>query len=329
MAYDVRFISQSDVESLCITMKEVIDYVETGWKMKGEGKVELPAKIGVHPRGNCYLHAMPCWIGGDTDMVGIKWVAGYPMNLEKKLPYNNGVFILNDIETGVVKAIIDSNWMTTWRTGAAASLGAKYFADPKASVVAVVGLGTIGKITLRAFREVLPEMKTVKIYDPIETQADKYIEIMKDVCQKVEFVKCKNVKDVCEDADVVTTCAPILEKPNRTITADMLKENVCCVSSDYCSTFGGDVVNGGKVFVCDDRNQYLLTQEHGTYFQDGYPLANEIYADMGEVVAGKAASVREGRRTCLFMGIASHDLMTAKLILKKADEKNVGTMLKL
>ena len=42
---------------------------------------------------------------------------------------------------------------------------------------------------------------------------------------------------------------------------------------------------------------------------------------MGEVVAGKAEPVRKGRRTCLFMGIASHDVMTAKLILEKAVAK--------
>lgn len=48
MAYDVRFISQADVESLGISMKEVMDGVETGWRMNGEGKTELPAKIGIH-----------------------------------------------------------------------------------------------------------------------------------------------------------------------------------------------------------------------------------------------------------------------------------------
>ncbi len=329
MAYDVRFISQSDVESLGITMGEVIDHVEAGWKMKGEGKVELPAKIGIHPRPDCYIHAMPCWISGDIDMAGIKWVAGFPMNLGKKLPYNNGIFVLNDSETGVVKAIMDCNWMTTWRTGAAAGLGAKYFAAQDASVVAVVGLGTIGKITLRAFNEVLPAMKTVKIYDPIAAQAERYIEAMKVVCPKVEFVISKDVKGVCEDADVITSCAPILEVPHRTITEAMLKKDVCCIANDYDSTFDGEAVAGSNVFVCDDRNQYLWTQKQGVYFLHGYPSEDGIYADMGEVVAGKAASVREGRRVCLFMGIASHDVMTAKLILEKAAERNIGTMLKL
>ena len=116
MAYNVLYLSQDDVKSLGINMKEVIDAVEKGLEIKGNGHVELPPKPGVHPRDNCYIHAMPCWIGGDVDAAGIKWVAGYPSNLEKGLPYNNGLFCLNDTDTGVIKAIMDANWMTTWRT---------------------------------------------------------------------------------------------------------------------------------------------------------------------------------------------------------------------
>lgn len=329
MAYDVRFISEADVISMGISMKEVLEAVEAGWKKRGEGLVELPPKIGVHPRHDAYMHAMPCWVGGDVDMAGIKWVCGYPTNLERKLPYNNGVFILNSVETGVVEAIMDCNWMTTWRTGAAAGLGAKYFADPKSEVVSVVGLGRIGQISLRAFKEVLPNMKTVKIFDPIPAQAERYIAAMKDVVPNVEFVICKDYKSVCEDADVITSCAPIVADPERPVKANMLKKDVFCMTSDYCSTFDADIVNKGTSFVCDDKGQYLWTQEQGIYFQKGYPIAAEIYADACEIAAGKKPVVREGHRTCLFMGIAVNDVMTAKLILEKASEKNVGTMLKL
>lgn len=329
MAYDVRFLSESDVAALGITMKEVISAVDAGWKKRGEGLVELPPKIGVHPRHDAYMHAMPCWVGGDVDMAGIKWVCGYPTNLSRKLPYNNGVFVLNSVETGVVEAIMDCNWMTTWRTGAAAGLGAKYFADPKSEVVAVVGLGTIGKITLRAFKETLPCMKVVKVYDPVQSQAEKYVEAMKDIVPGVTFEICKGYRDVCMDADVVTSCAPIIANPTRPVKADILKKNVFCMTSDYCSTFGAEVVSQGSSFVCDDKGQYLWTQEQGDYFQNGYPTESEIYADICEVAAGKKEPVHEGRRTCLFMGIAVNDVMTAKLIMEKAKEQNAGSVLKL
>lgn len=62
MAYDVRFLSEADVAALGISMKEVLDAVDTGWKLNGEGKVENPPKIGVHPRHDAYMHAMPCWL---------------------------------------------------------------------------------------------------------------------------------------------------------------------------------------------------------------------------------------------------------------------------
>jgi ornithine cyclodeaminase/alanine dehydrogenase len=187
MAYDVLFLSQDDVESLGIEMAEVISAVEEGLRIKGEGKVELPPKPGVHPRDDCYIHAMPCWIGGDVDMAGVKWVAGFPSNLEKKLPYNNGIFCLNDTDTGVVKAIMDANWMTTWRTGAAAAVGAKNFAPPDAKVVSVIGLGTIGKIVLRAIKTALPGISSVKLYDPLKAQREKFTDELGKLFPDIKF----------------------------------------------------------------------------------------------------------------------------------------------
>ena len=152
---------------------------------------------------------------------------------------------------------------------------------------------------------------------------------MKDVVPGVEFVPCKDYKSVCEDADVITSCAPIVADPERPVKANMLKKDVFCMASDYCSTFDAEIVAKGTSFVCDDKGQYLWTQEQGVYFQKGYPTAEGIYADAGEIAAGKKPVVREGHRTCLFMGIAVNDVMTAKLIMEKAKEKNAGTMLKL
>jgi ornithine cyclodeaminase/alanine dehydrogenase len=46
---------------------------------------------------------------------------------------------------------------------------------------------------------------------------------------------------------------------------------------------------------------------------------------MGQVCAGLVKPSMKGRRGAVLMGIASHDVMTARLILAKATEKNVGT----
>lgn len=329
MAYDVLFLSQDDVASLGITMGEMLREIELGWKLKGEGKVELPPKPGVHPRENCYIHAMPCWIGGDVDTAGLKWIAGFPQNLGRKLPYNNGIFCLNDTETGLLTTIMDANWMTTWRTGAASGVGAKFLATPGASVVTVIGLGAIGKINLRAIKTALPGIKNVKAYDPLAAQADAFIAQMQPLFPDLNFTKCASIQDACADSDIVTSSAPIVENPQRPGKAAWLKEDALVITTDYDSTFDADTASKAGAFVCDDRGQYLWTQERGVYFQNGYPTSSGIYADMGEICAGIKKPVTDGRRTCVFMGIASHDVMTARLILQRAKETKKGQWLKL
>jgi ornithine cyclodeaminase/alanine dehydrogenase len=329
MAYDVLFLSQDDVVSLGIGMNEVIEAVERGLALKGEGRVELPPKPGVHPRDNCYIHAMPCWIGGDVDIAGIKWVAGFPPNINKNLPYNNGIFCVNDTDTGLVKAIMDANWMTTWRTGAAAALGAKYFAPADVKTVAVIGLGTIGKIVLRAIKTLYPGISDVRLYDPLPAQYEKFTAEISGLFPEVSLKKTKTMQEACEGADIVTTNAPILEHPERGLRKSWLKPDCLCISSDYDSTLNEDIAGGARAFCCDDRGQYLWTQERGIYFQNGYPKDKEIYADMGEMAAGHKTPVREGLRVCVFMGIASHDVMTANLIYQKATRAKIGQWLKL
>lgn len=323
---EALWLSQDDVQSLGITMGEVMAGVEEGWRLKGEGLVELPAKPGVHPRRDCYIHAMPCWIGGDIDAAGLKWVAGYPDNpAQRGLPYNTGLFILNDCETGLVKAVMDANWITTWRTGAASGIGARYLASPEASVLALIGLGTQGRINLRALVEALPNLKEVRLYDLFPAQVGSFLAEMEPLFPALAYRTCSSVEEVCAGADVVITCTPILAEPKRIVRSSWLKEDVLCIAVDYDSAFDADVMTGGEIFVCDDRNQYLWTQDHGVYFQAGYPREGEIYADMGEIVAGRKAPVRRGRRAALFMGIASHDVMTARTIYARARQAGVGT----
>ncbi|GAB6280339.1 MAG: hypothetical protein STSR0007_04030 [Thermovirga sp.] len=109
-------------------------------------------------RKDCFIHAMPCYVGGDVDAAGIKWVAGYPSNQAKGLPYITGVMCLNESGTGFVKAIMDANWITAWRTGAATGICAKHMADPESETIAIIGLGVQGRTNTMALAEALPKL---------------------------------------------------------------------------------------------------------------------------------------------------------------------------
>ncbi len=328
MSFDVLWISRDEIESLNITMPRIMQAVEQGFMALGTNEVEMPAKIGIHPRENCFIHAMPCHVAGAVDHCGIKCVSGYPPNTPKGLPYISGIMLLSEPETGLPRAVMDAGWITAWRTGAASGVYASHFGRRDTQSVAIVGAGVQGKVNLIAMREVFPKLRQVNVYDVSDTQTDNFLSEMRPELPAAEFKAYQDISTTVADADVIITCTPIVESPKRFITKDMIKPEALCISVDYCSAFSEEIMQEAT-FICDNRNQYIWTQKQGAYFQNGYPRADSIYADMGEVCAGMKPGVREGLRGGVLMGIASHDVMTASLVYGMAADKGLGTKVKL
>src|SRR5512146_2046954 len=92
---EILYLSQADVATLGITMAEIIAALELMFREKGESRVEMPAKVGVHTMPDAFLHAMPAYLPSQK-AVGMKWVGGYPDNRHRQLPYITGLLILND-----------------------------------------------------------------------------------------------------------------------------------------------------------------------------------------------------------------------------------------
>ncbi|MGE4424181.1 MAG: ornithine cyclodeaminase family protein [Pseudodesulfovibrio sp.] len=328
MGSEVRWISSGEMDRLGITMAEVMDAVETGFAALGTGLGEMPSKIGVHPREDSFIHAMPCYLGGHIDRAGVKCIAGYPTNPAKGLPYISGVMILNDPETGLPLAAMDAARVTAWRTGAASGVYARHFGDPETTSVAVVGTGVQGRANLLAMREVFPALNEVRCCGLREASVQRFIDEMAPKLPDAVFSLHTDIRTAVRNADVLITCTPMVEEPDRPVRREWLKDGCLVIAVDYDACVGEDVFRGAH-FTCDNRNQYVRTQEAGTYFQSGYPLPQDIDADLCEVCSGEKRGVREGRRGAVLMGIAAHDVMTAALVFERAAEAGVGTLVEL
>jgi len=130
MPDEILYLSRADVEAAGVAMPEVIAALAVAFREKGEGRVEMPPKPGIHPRSDAFLHAMPAWIPA-LGSAGIKWVGGFPENPAHGLPYISGLMILNDPENGFPTAVLDATWITAMRTGAATALAARHLARPE------------------------------------------------------------------------------------------------------------------------------------------------------------------------------------------------------
>jgi ornithine cyclodeaminase/alanine dehydrogenase len=319
----ILYLSQSEVASVGVTMKEIIDALEIAFREHGNGRTEMPPKPGVHTQPDAFIHAMPAYIPA-LYSVGMKWVSGYPENHRRGLPYITGLMILNDVETGIPLAVMDCTWITAMRTGAATALAAKYLARPESESVGILGCGVQGRTNLEALKVLFP-IKRVVAYDTLPDAAHKYANAVR-ARWHLKVTIAKQPREAVEGLDLVVTAGPILRKPHATIKAGWLKEGAFASLVDFDSYWDGAAMKEASKFCTDDIPQFEHYREVG-YFQDVPP----IYASLGELVAGKKRgrdNAQEKTMACN-LGLALDDMATAPIVYKRAVERGIGTLLEL
>jgi ornithine cyclodeaminase/alanine dehydrogenase len=318
------YLSKADVEAIGVTMAEIIESLKVTFRAKGEGRTEMPPKPGIHPGGgDNFIHAMPAYIA-DLKSAGIKWVAGFPENPNKGIPYVTGLLIFNDVETGLPLAVMDCVWITAMRTGAATALAAHYLARPESSVVGMLGCGVQGRSNVEALKVLFP-LKTVRAYDVKPETLKQYA---KDIRSRLdlEVVPAATPRDAVSGCDIVVTAGPILRTPHATIKAGWLDEGAFASLVDFDSYWEPAAMAQATKFCTDDTAQLQLYQQMG-YFKN----IPEIHADLGELASGQKPGRQsaEERTMTANLGLAIDDMAVAPLLYQRAVERGIGIWLPL
>ena len=324
MSLEVLYLSKKDVEKVGLSMAEIIETVEDSFREKGEGRVEVPPKPGIHPRPDSFIHAMPAYIPS-MNAAGIKWVSGFPENYKRNLPYITGVIILNDPETGVPICIMDAAWVTAMRTGAATAVAAKYLARKESKVFGIIGCGVEGRSNLEAIITVFEDLEEVRAYDINKDNLNRYVSEVKEKYD-IRVMPADSPRKAVEGCDIVVTATPILKNPNPVIEASWFKDGGFACPIDFDSYWKPEAMHSMHKFCTDDKEQLIYYKSVG-YFKD----IPEVYADLGEIVTGKKVGRESDSERIMSMnlGLAIEDMSTAVKIYEKAKRKGVGVWLNL
>ena len=318
------YLSQSDVATVGLTMPEVIELVEKAFFEKGEGRVEMPPKPGIHPgEGDNFIHAMPAYIPA-MGSAGIKWVSGFPENYKRGLPYITGLLILNDPETGVPVAVMDCQWITAMRTAAATAVAARRLARSESSRLGILGAGVQGTTNTEALNVLFP-LEEVLAYDVRPEAAQNFAaDITARLGLKVTVVN--DPRQAVTGCDLVVTAGPILKTPHATIQAGWLDAGAFASLVDFDSFWHPAALKEASKFCTDDMPQFMHYKEIG-YFQDVPP----VYADLGELVAGKKPGRQNPteRTMACNLGLALDDMAVAPTIYQRALAQKIGRILPL
>ncbi len=318
------YLSRQDVEKVALDLPTIIDLLEKAFREKGEGKVELPPKPGIHTRPNAFIHAMPAYIPS-LHSAGIKWVSGYPDNPPKGLPYISGLLILNDEESGLPYAVMDCTWITAYRTGAASALSAKYLARPDSKTLGIIGCGVQGRTHTEAMTTLFP-IERVYAFDILPSAQEKFIAEMQTKFPEIEFLPAKHPKEVVIQSEIVVTAGPILKNPSPTIEKDWLQPGAFATAVDFDSYWKGEALIQIDKFTTDDLAQMEYYRTIGYFKETPQP-----YADLGEIVAGKKPGRQSPteRSMAMNLGLAMDDMAVAPTIYQRALEMGLGVRLDL
>ena len=328
----LRYLNAADVTAAMPPLDERLALAETTMTALA-ADAELPPKIGVHPRpAGSFAHAMPAHLrdpggAGTNDLLGMKWIAGFPANRGRGLPAIHGLVVLNDPATGIPTAILDAGPITAQRTAAVSGVGIRQFGRRETAAtparVALVGAGVQGRSHLDVLGAVLPGCDLV-VFDRHPDRAAELARTAEAIAGVGGARVAATAREATADADLVVTAASFAAAEERQVlTPDWLADDALVVAIDYATYVSAAVARDATHFVVDERAQFLANRDAGQF--DGYP---EPDLTIGEAIVRDTGRPASGRVLVTHLGVGLADVVFGAAILRRAEELGIGTELR-
>ena len=323
--HSILFLSADDLDGLDLGMAEIIDILDSAFRLKAEGKAFMPPKIFFHREGPQFYSSMVS-ASSHLGFAGCKWQSGDPGNPARGLPYIQGLYILNEDRTGQMRAVMDAEWITGQRTAAASGLAIKYLAREDARTLGILGCGLQGRKHLEAVQAVRPLLNECVCYD---LKPDRQARFIEDMHGRFGFSVrgASGPEEVARSSDVLVTGGVIEKIRSPVIQPDWIAPGATVVTIDYDSYVTDEAIADMDLVLTDDEGQIEDARRNEGKFLG----VNRIDASLADLVSGRAGrrTSREQRILVFNLGIALEDLATAIEILRRAESAGAGTHLQM
>ena len=287
-----------------------------------------PEKPYVRPQGRSGEYhggrfiAMPAYVGPPIDAAGIKWIAGFPHNVERGLPRASAILMLNSLTTGAIIAEMECATLSARRTAAVAALCVDNLAVSGANEVALLGAGPVNQAVLEALLhgDTLPSR--IRIFDP---QSER-VEIFRKGFRKgtrVPIVAMASAAACVKGAKVVIAATT---GGKSYLERSWIEPGALLVMLSLDDPTPELFLSADKVVV-DDFDQCVREEKliH-RLVRDGQFHRRQVHAELGEIIAGiKPGRAHDGEIILVNpMGMAIEDIAVGKGVFIAAKQQKVG-----
>lgn len=307
-------------------MKEAIETVESAFKEKGKGEVQMPPKTYIffeEYQGD--FRVMPAYVKR-LCAAGVKIVNVHPNNPTTcDLPTVMATVILLDPTNGAPISFMDAKWITSMRTGAAGGIAVKHLARKDSRIVGLVGAGVQAPFQLMALREVMPKIEEVRVADKIKARSEQCAEEMGERFE-LNVRAVESDEQAVRGADIVVTVTPVRSP---------IVMNEWVGAGTHINAMGADapgkeeldpaILKRAKI-VIDDWDQAVHSGEVNVPISRGAIKKEDIHGELGGIICGKKEGRTSPDEITIFdsTGLAIQDVATAWTIYQRAKDQGIG-----
>ncbi len=325
---EIRILSSDDVRK-ALPMKEAISGMKRAFSCLSSGQVEMPIRSRVPiTEQDGVLLTMPAALPEDGELA-VKLVTVFGKNPGRGFPLIHAAVIALDINNGRIKALMDGEVLTAVRTGAAVGAATDLLALKNASSVGIIGSSKLAQSLMEAVCTVR-SIEQVRVFSPNPEHAQKCAEEMSGngpVPNNVRAVPSS--KNAIKDADIVCTATT---SNTPVIAFENLKQGV------HINAVGAfkpemqeiDVETIVNALVVADSRESVLAEAGDIVIpiNQGLITHEHVHAEIGELNNKTKNGRTSAEEITLFKscGVAVQDAVSAGIILKNAESKNLGTL---
>ena len=283
-----------------LRMADLIPAMEKALIDFSAGKVTQPVRqvIPVDPPGGFY-GMMPALT---PEGLGQKIVTFYPPNAEKGIATHMALIVLNDPQTGEPLAVMDGRLITEMRTAAVSAAATKLLASPDAKILAILGSGVQARSHVGALR-LVRQFEEIRVWSPNKSHTESFA--------KEIGAKAMPAEDAVRGADVIVT----VTSSKMSILRGVWLKRGCHVNAiGACRPDWRELDDDAMRSVVFVDSREAAMKESGDVILSGA----KIYAELGEVFAGKVPHRANEITIFKSLGMAVEDIAAALLVYRAA-----------
>ena len=305
--------------------EDLIPIIEDAFKSLSKGKTVMPPimRIDIDKyHGESDIKA--AYVEG-LDSFAIKIASGFFDNPKLGLPSSNGLMVLLDSKTGVIKSVLlDEGYLTDTRTAIAGAIAAKYLSNQDASNLGIIGAGIQARLQLKAIL-LVRKINKINLWARDKVKVDEFIDSLKDL--KIDINISESCKELASSSDIILTTTPS-KKP--LLEFDWIKKGT------HITAMGSDAEQKNELhptmiklcdkYIPDNQPQTTILGELHHAIKENIISTDHKFDDLGSIIIDPSLGRKnkEDITICDLTGTGVQDTAIARYTYDICKKNNLG-----